>query len=701
MATLEKIRSKGVLLVTIVALALFAFIIGDFLTQGSSFFNQSKETVADINGTKVNIRDYQDMIDQVVIVQKIESGINEVDERTMDQIRSYVWESMINQQLLEIEAAKMGLAVTKEELSDRIIGNNVHPLVAQRKVFFDQTGRFNKAILVQFLSQIDNAPADAAQNQQFEELKKYWLFWEKTIKFSILQEKYNLLIGKAVVPNTVDAEYQFNARNEIYDFNYVVKPYFMISDSAVSVSDNEIKDLYNKKLEQFKQEPNIDLKFITIDIKAQDKDYKDAEAWINGLSDEFKSGADVTALVNANSDIPYTGENYSEKTVPYELKSFAFSGNSGDVMGPVFANEAYTMAKIMETGILTSDSVKIRHIYITKDKAAKVDSIVNAVKSGASFAGLAAQYSAVKQTAQNGGEIGWITENIQGLGEDIVKKAFAAGLNQVFTVDDSQGTQIMQVTEKTKAVRKVKLAILERKVFPSTESVGKLFNQAKNFATELKADSFDTRAENRHYIVRRADNMLTSTGQIQNIEQSRQIIRWAFENKLNAVSDVFECKDKFVVAVIDGVNDKEYRSINKVQSQLKAELIRDKKAEILIAKMAKDGNTLGAIAAAEGVDVKDALGVQFSAYQFGAAGFEPAVLGAAINTPLNKLSAPVKGRSGVYVVQKISETKGTETFNARNEKMSLMSRYSYSLPMSIAKDMKDNADISDNRINFY
>ena len=94
MATLEKIRSKGVLLIVVVGVALLSFIVGDFLTQGSSFFNQSRETVAVVNGEKINIADYQELIDQITVFQKYETGSQEIDEVTMQQMRAFVWISM-------------------------------------------------------------------------------------------------------------------------------------------------------------------------------------------------------------------------------------------------------------------------------------------------------------------------------------------------------------------------------------------------------------------------------------------------------------------------------------------------------------------------------------------------------------------------------------------------------------------------------
>jgi len=703
MAILGKIRSKGVLLLVVIGLALFAFIIGDALTQGSSYLNKSKETVAEIVGEKINIKEFQAAIDQMVDVYKIETGQTELNEDMMSQLRSSVWESFVNEKLLEKEAGKLGLAVSKDELSDYLIGNRIHPLITQRRVFAGENGQFSRQALIQFLNSLEQTPQNEEMRNQIAQAKNYWLFWEKNVKNSILQEKYNTLISKAITANSADAKLLINASKSTYDVSYVVQPYFAISDSTIKVSDSEIKDLYNKRKEQFKQKANRSINYVTFSVKPSPEDYKKAETTMNKLSAEFRTTEDVAGFVNDNSDVRYDGHNYSVQTVPANLKAFAFGGKTGDIMGPVFENDTYTMARIMQSGIMESDSVKLRHIYLTKADEGKTDSIVAAIKSGADFGSLALKYSAVKQTAANGGEIGWLTQSA-GFEKEITDKAFANGVNTVFTVSNAQGTQIMQVTEKTAPRPKVKLAIFEIKVSTSDNTISKTYNEAKQFAADLNADKFNKKAEEKGYAVRSAAELLESSDRIADIKQSRQIVRWIYENDKNDVSDVFDCDDQYVVAVITEVNSDGYRSIEKVSPQLKAELIKDKKAE----QMIKNLNTVIAsnpsiegVAAKLGAEVKSAQAVNFAAYQFGAAGFEPAVLGKVSTLTVNKLSTPVKGNSGVYVLFATTKADNPQLANEQMEIMQLNSRYGYSLPYAIVQDIRDNADITDHRLRFY
>ena len=434
------------------------------------------------------------------------------------------------------------------------------------------------------------------------------------------------------------------------------------------------------------------------------EDYMEAEKWMNKLSTEFKTTDDVAGLVNSNSDIMYDGHNYSEKSVPEALKGFAFSGTTGAVYGPSFQNDTYMMARIMQSGIMQSDSVKLRHIFLLTKDAAKADSLVAAIHAGGDFAALAKKYSAVKQTAANGGEIGWLTEGMQGVDKDITANAFNKSKNEVFTIKNAQGVQIMQVEDKTAPRRKVKLAILERKVVPSSKSYSKIYNDAKQFAVDLQADNFDKKAKEKGYVVHPASEILQSVDKIADIPQSRQIIRWVFKSSKNDVSDVFDCGTKFVVCMTTEVNKKGYRSVDKVTDQLKAEIIKYKKAEMMIKNLSAEltkSPSLEGLATFLKDSVKTAKSVNFASYQFGVAGFEPTVIGKVTVSALGKVSTPIKGNAGIYVVRTSNKQVNPQPFDVKMEKMQLNSRMSYSLPYMIIQDMKDKADIVDNRLNFF
>jgi len=704
MATLEKIRKRGVLLIIVIGLALLSFIIGDFLTQGSTFFNKSRETVAEINGKKIKIHEYQDFLDQIMIFQRFESGVREIDEQTTLQLRSFAWEQFVNEKVLSTQAEKIGLTVGTEELSDRLIGNNIHPIIQQRNFFMDENGQFSRANLIQFLNFKDQEAADYQMQEQLNEYKKLWVFLERTVKTSILQEKYYALLSNAVQANQLQAETGFNLNKEIINLDYIVKPYYTVADAEFIVTDKEIKDRYNKQLAQYKQDPNASIKFVSLAIEPREDDFTEAEAFINDLAEEFRNSDDAIELVNMNSDIPYARVPYSATTVPAHYKDFAFSGKKGDVIGPLFVDNAYTMAKIMETGILQADSVKLRHIFLTPDMESKTDSLVAAIRNKADFAQLAKEFSAVQQTAENGGEIGWLTENTQGLDRKIIEDAFSKKINDVFTSKSLQGTQIIQIMERTAPKRKVRLAILEREVIASSRTQSTIFNEAKRFAAELKAVDFDSVALQNNYAVRHANEIYQSNENVLNIPQSRKIVKWAFDNSKGTVSDVFECGKELIVAVITDVNKSKYQSLEKVEAIIRGEIVKDKKAERFIQEFKEamaEGADLDALAAKLELEVKTAEGLRFGFAQLGAEGSEPAVTGSALAYEVGQLSAPIQGNSGVYVFQNTAKEMDESEINLAMEQSNIGMAYKYSFANSVMQDLRAQSDIKDYRLNFY
>jgi peptidyl-prolyl cis-trans isomerase D len=362
------------------------------------------------------------------------------------------------------------------------------------------------------------------------------------------------------------------------------------------------------------------------------------------------------------------------------------------------------MARIIENGIMLPDSVKLRHIFLLSSESNKTDSIIKAINTGANFGELAKKYSAVKQTADNNGEIGWVLDGDQALDKEILAGAFTKKVNEVFTFKNAQGTQIIQIMEKTAPKAKVKLAILERSVIASSKTESKIFNEAKRFAAGLKSSEFDSLARENNYIVRQANEIFRTNEQILNIPDSRQIVRWIFDNTKGDISDVFECGKELIIASITDVNKSKYRSISKVSGQIKSEIIKDKKAALIIEALNQKlnkGVTLADLAATINQEVKVANGVNFSAYQFGMEGFEPAVLGKATSLKLNQVSGPIKGNAGVFVVQAYNIQKSPQPFDVAAEKRNLTSGYKYALPNTIMMNMRDKAEVEDNRLNFY
>jgi peptidyl-prolyl cis-trans isomerase D len=310
MTTLQRIRNHGVILLVVVGIAMLAFILGDFLNSGSSFFNRSRENVGVIAGHKVHYTEYEAAKDQLTEVYKIESGSNDINEELGIQIRNQVWQMLMMDYTLREQAEKIGMEVTADELSELCIGANPHQLIRQRRAFYDETGNFNRFALVNFLNSISQEPETAEQAAGMQQAKTYWMYWENAVRLTYLQEKYVDLMGKLVTANNLDAKYAFEAAQTSVNVEFVEKPYFAVADSLVKVTEADIKKLYNAQKEQYKRTPNRSIVYVSFPIVASEADNAEVKKLMESLENDFQTKEDITAVVNGNSDILYDGRDY-------------------------------------------------------------------------------------------------------------------------------------------------------------------------------------------------------------------------------------------------------------------------------------------------------------------------------------------------------------------------------------------------------
>ena len=665
MASLQRIRNHGALLITIVGVAMLAFILGDFLNSGSSFFNRSRENVGVIEGQKVHYTEYEAAKEQLTEVYKIETGRSDFDEDMHSQIRNQVWNMFMMDYTLRAQAEKIGMDITKDELSELCIGNNIHQVIRSRRAFAGEDGQFSREAVIGLLQAINQEGADAEQNANLKQAKTYWLYWEKVVRISYMQEKYTNLLQHLLKANTLDAEFAFNSRQNGFSAEYAMKPYYSVADSLVKVSDSDLKKLYKQHKEQYKQTPNRAIKYVAFDIVPSEEDFKAAETLMHNLQEEFKTAEDVSLVVNTNSDVMYDGRDFSEETVPAQFKEFAFAkgAKAGDCTEILFENNTYAMARIMQAGYSMPDSVELKAI----------------VEDGEDQ------------------ELGWF--KAADLPKNIAEKALAGKRGEKFTVAQGMGEQTYEIMEIGKPTPKVKLAILAREVTPSSKTYSILYNQAKQFiVNNNNAEALESAAQEQGLAVIPQYNLTKTTDKVGQLKSSRPIVRWAFEAKEGQVSDVFECGQQFIVAALTEVNDGEYRSLEAVRSELTYEATNNAKAAY-IAKELKGIESLEAAAEKLGQSVQHADRVSLADSRFGNAGMEPAVIGKTVAQGENAFSGAIKGNMGVFVVKTGAANNQQGEFNAESEKAQLASRFAY-LPYQAMQLIEDKADVTDNRANF-
>ncbi|MFV0553173.1 MAG: peptidylprolyl isomerase [Mangrovibacterium sp.] len=702
MATLQKIRNHGGLLVGIIFVALAAFLLGDAFRSGA--FGGDAQVVGVIDGEKISIIDFQRKVDEVTEVYKMNSGSMQLNEQVMIQVRNEAWSAYEYAMILEPACAEIGLAVTPAELFDMVQGSHLHPYIQQ--MFTDpQTGQFSRSAIMEFLRAVN---AGQVNQQQYI----YWAYLESQIKRERLVSKYNTLIGKGLYATSLEAQNSLADKNTLVNFDYVKLPYTSIADSTIAISSSEIKAYYNAHLEEYARESSRTIEYVMLPIKATDADEKETLAWIQDIRDEFATASDNRQFVNINSDLSFEDSYAKEADVEEAIREFAFSGNVGDVFGPYKSGNAYVLTKIDDRKMLP-DSVEARHILINPQTLgsleaanALADSLKTLIETRKDkFEDLASKYSEDQVSAVAGGEVGWFKRNQ--MVKPFEEAAFNGEVNKVYVITSQYGVHIIQPTAKGKAVEQVRLAELQRNIEPSAQTEDAVYAKASKLATLTKIDAYNDEVKEMGLNTRRA-SLTEEQVSVAGLEDSRSVVRAAFsaESVNEFLTDyqgtsIFKFGDNFVLARLAGIQEKGHADVAEVSPSIKRELAKDKKAAQLSAGIS--GTDLNAIASKAGSSVSSVEGISFADYSAGSLGFEPAVQGTAVALAEGIVSKPIAGKNGVYVLKNASVSKAAASASTQvgEEQIRLNSTYAYRLNYGVFDELKDKVEVEDNRVRFF
>ena len=712
MATLQKIRSKGPLLVIVIGLALFAFIAGDAWKVLQP--HQGKQDVGEVNGEVLSAQDYQKMVDELSEVIKLTNGLNSLTEDQLNNVKDQVWQSYVNNKLIAEQAKKLGLKVTDAEIQ-AIIEQGTHPLLMQTPFRNPQTGMFDKDMLKKFL--VDYANLDASKMpaqyvEYYQKMGAFWKFVEKTLAESTLAQKYQNLVTKSLISNPVSAEDAFKARTEQSDLLLAGIPYSSINDSTIQVSDSEIKDRYNEKKEQFKQLVETrDIRYIDVKVVPSDADRKAVEKEVTEYSNQLATTTSDfgTFVRSTGSSVNYSDVPVSKSVFPADVASRLDSTGVNEVYGPYYnqTDDSYNAFKVLAK-VSSPDSIQFRQIQVYADTEEKTktlaDSIYNALKGGADFAAVAKIYG---QT----GEATWVnSQSWEGAELDTDNSKFINTLlnqpvDELTNVNIGQANLILQVMNKKSMQTKYKVAVVKRPVEFSKETYNAAYNKFSQFvAQNTTIDSMVKNAEESGYTLTPRTDFSSAEHYVGGVRSTREALKWIFAAKPGEVSPLYECgeNDHLMVVALDKIHEAGYRDVNSVAEMLRSEIRRDKKADKLMAEMKK----YNSIAQVKGM--KDAVSDSVKHVTFSAPAYisvtrasEPVIGAVASKSAVNQVSAPIKGNAGVYMIQVYAKDKGNEKFDAKQEEATLNNMAVRIVGSQLINDLYQKAKVEDKRYLFF
>lgn len=714
MAALGKIRSRGVTLIVIIGLGLFAFIAEEGFRSCESTRNNQRQQIGEVLGEKINYDEFAKLVDEVQQAMKMQ-GQDNLNDDQMNQVRDQVWQNYVQYKIVENECKKLGLTVTDQEMQD-VLNQGTNQMLLSTPFVNRQTGRFDANQLKQFLAQYKSNQSNMNPQvaEQMQTVYNYWVFIEKSLRQQLLIQKYNGLLAHCFLSNPIEAKMSFNEESQESQIQLASYPYSKISDAQVKITDSDLKAKYDELKPRFQQFVETrDIRYVDVKINASAADRAALMKQFKDYEKDFASNDDPAEVVRkSTSSVAYLGIPLGKEAYPVDIATRLDSMSVGQTYGPVenAQDNTLNLIKLVAKQQLP-DSVQFRAIQVggtTADEAhTRADSIFKALSAGADFATIAKKYG------QEGKEQ-WMTSRMYEFSTSMDKDTknylntlLNSGVNELKNVELTQGNLIVQVLDRKNMVEKFTAAVVKKPIDYSKETRGAIFNKFSTFASENQtADALAKNAAKSGYRVQEAKDVTTSQHNLVGIHSTRDALKWVFSADENQVSQMYECGDNgdhLLIVILDKIHSIGYRGLDdaQVKEMVKQEVLRDKKAEQLIAKA--KGATSIAVAKAKGAQISTVNQVTFAAPVFvqttGAS--EPALSGAVYATKPGAFSShPVKGLAGVYQFQVVKRSKNAATFNEQQQEMKLCQK-AMQYAGNFMNELYINAKVVDNRYLFF
>ena len=698
-------------LVIIIGLGLFAFIAEEAFRSCEATKNQQRQQVGEVLGKKINVQEFQTLVDEYQEVLKMTQGRDNLSEDELNQVKDQVWNQFINEQIISAEAEKLGLTVTDEEMQN-MLKEGTNPMLLQTPFVNQQTGRFDVSMLTKFLADYKKSAGNAQLAESYDRIYKYWQFIEKQLRSQTLAQKFQGLIAGSLLSNPVSAKMAFDGQNQESDIQLASFPYSSINDNDVQVSDADLKAKFDSEKDMFKQTMETrDIKYVDFQVVASAADRQALMATMNDASDKLESGASPAEVVRkAQSQFPYTGIAATKRAYPTDIAAKLDSMTVGQTTRP-FETKSDNTLNVVKLIAKTQapDSIEYRQIQVggaTLEATRKTaDSIYNALKAGADFEALAKKYG-------QEGKGQWLTsamyENSNTIDEEsknYLNSINSLAVNEVKNLEFAQGNIILQVTARKAMVDKYDVAVVKHIIDFSKATYSEAYNKFSQYVSENKTlADLEKNAQKFGFKVQERNDLFNSEHNVANLRSTREAMKWIFDAKEGEVSPLYECgnNDHLLVVAMTKIHPVGYRDFDGVKDMLKQEVLRDKKFEQIATKLASVKSLADAEKAGAKVDSVNQVTFGAPVFVQATGSSEPALSGAVAAVKQGQFSpVVVKGNGGAYLFQvnRKAEREGNKFDQKATEQR--LQQQAVQAASRFVSELYQKANVVDNRYLFF
>ncbi len=705
MAILNSIRKRGIFLILIIAMALFAFILSDVLTKGGGG-TKGQDTIATVNGTDIS---RQTFMEEVEATQR-----NMGPNSNATQAMNMVWDRELRRVIMEEQIEKAGITAEKAQIDSALKTS-----LANNPTFLNEAGQVDDGKIQEYIASIKASSP---------EMYKQWLAFEEQTANGVLQTTYYNMIKGGLRTTIAEGEQEYHFQNDNINFSYVLIPYGKIADEDVTVTDDEIKKYVAAHPNDFQVEAQADMQYVLFSEQPSEVDINAAKIATTALMENkvefnqdtktndtilgFANTKNYEEYVNANSDVPYYDRWMFKSELPETVADTLINLNQGDIYGPYKVDNSFYISKVLETKKM-ADSAESKHILIryvgtmrapetvtrTKEEAQKLaDSILGLVKKDKSkFAALATEFSD-DSSKDNGGDLGNSTPGRMVPPFD--KFIFNNPTGTIGLVETDFGFHVVEVGKQSSPKNAIKLATVVNTIEPSDKTINDVFSEASKFEVAVNKGDFAELAKAQNLEVKPVNKLGQMDDNIPGIGANRTIVNWAF-NEDTKVGETkrFSVPEGYVIAQVTSKNEKGLMSVANASSLVTPILRNEKKAQKI--RESITGTTIEEIAKSQNVIVQTATEITMANPVIPGANSEPKVVGMAFGTKPGETTQLIDGKSGVFKVKTTAFNPAPKLESYVNYANQMSTKAIPAAQSGVYNALKKKAEIEDNRATFY